>query len=237
MISGNDPIKGHNLLLTFDDGFISNRMLAEEVLKPMKISALFFVISDFVEISDLQLSREFISKNIYDDIKTQEVPSGWENMGWKDLEALLEQGHTIGAHTMTHARLSSIKSGFHLNKEIVVSADKLSSHLGVPIDHFSYPYGDIASFSIKAMAIAKQRFKFVHSGLRGDNSKESSSFAICRDSAATQNLANHEYSVFENPLLGSFLLGASDFHYWSSRDKLNSWDASSNFIKYENNSK
>ena len=236
MISGNYPVKGHNLLLTFDDGFLSNRTVAEEVLNPMKISALFFVVSDFVDIEDLQLSREFISKNIYDDIKTEEVPGGWKNMRWNDLEALLEQGHTIGAHTMTHAKLSSIKSEFLLKKEIVVSADKLSSHLGVAIDHFAYPYGDIGSFSIDAMAIAKRRFKFIYSGLRGDNLKEGSSFAICREGAATQNLANQEYSVFENPLLGSFLLGASDFHYSSSRDKLNLWDASCNSIKYKNNS-
>ena len=34
MVSGEEPIRGRNLLLTFDDGFASNRVVAEEVLNP-----------------------------------------------------------------------------------------------------------------------------------------------------------------------------------------------------------
>ena len=52
MMIGHEPILGHNLLLTFDDGFLSNRDVAEKVLNPMNISALFFIISHFVEIND-----------------------------------------------------------------------------------------------------------------------------------------------------------------------------------------
>ena len=43
---------GDNLMITFDDGFFSNRDIAEKILNPMGIQALFFVVSDFVNIDD-----------------------------------------------------------------------------------------------------------------------------------------------------------------------------------------
>ena len=48
MILGDEPIIGDNILITFDDGFMSNRIVADEILKPMGIKAIFFVVSDFV---------------------------------------------------------------------------------------------------------------------------------------------------------------------------------------------
>ena len=39
------------ILLTFDDGFKSNKKLAEQVLNELNIQALFFIISDFISLS------------------------------------------------------------------------------------------------------------------------------------------------------------------------------------------
>ncbi|EMO07728.1 hypothetical protein LEP1GSC137_4213 [Leptospira borgpetersenii str. Noumea 25] len=50
MVRGEKEILGRNLLLTFDDGYLSNRIVAEEILEPLGIKALFFIISDFVDI-------------------------------------------------------------------------------------------------------------------------------------------------------------------------------------------
>ena len=233
MMMGIEPIMGHNLLLTFDDGFLSNRDVAEKVLNPMNISALFFIIYDFVEINDPELSRAFNSKNIHYNIQTESIPENWLNMGWKDIEALLEQGHTIGSHTMKHTQLSLIKSELELKKEISESADKLSIRLGVPINHFAYPFGNIESFSQEALAVAKQRFQFIYSGLRGDNVNNVSCFTIRRDAAASQNSTNNCYEVFSNQLLGSFLEGAADFHYSAFRKKLDKWDMNTNYFKVD----
>ena len=46
MIVGNKKIVGNNLLLTFDDGFLSNYYITKEILNPMGIPALFFIISE-----------------------------------------------------------------------------------------------------------------------------------------------------------------------------------------------
>ena len=53
MISGIEPIQDNNLLITFDDGLISNRIVAEKVLNPLGIKAIFFVVTDFVDIKNV----------------------------------------------------------------------------------------------------------------------------------------------------------------------------------------
>ena len=178
----------------------------------MGIQALFFIVSDFMSLQNQEDAIDFISKNIQPGSQPIDLPETWNNMTQKDLEALLEQGHTIGAHTKTHARLSNIKVEKNLQEEIISCADILEKKLGVPIDHFAYTFGDLASFSEEALLIAKRRFRFIYSGLRGDNSQSTVPYAIKRDSAATQD-ARSNYSVFSNSLLGSILEGTADFKY------------------------
>ncbi len=222
MVSGEEKIRGSNLLLTFDDGFASNRNVAEDVLNPMGIRALFFVVSDFVELADRCDAREFITRHFFPNRPAGALPGHWSNMRWMDLEALLQQGHCVGGHTRTHARLSQITTGPDLEREIIESADILAQRLGTPIEHFAYAFGDLASFSPTALAVARRRFRFVHSGLRGDNARGVSPLALRRDVAAMQN-AVLEYSVFSNRLLGAFLEGAADVRYSASRAQLDAW--------------
>lgn len=214
MILGEEPIRGRNLLLTFDDGFASNRVVAEEVLNPLGIRALFFAVSDFVDLEDRHEARHFISRNIQPGSRADELPAHLYNMGWSDLEALLEQGHCVGGHTRTHAQLSQINTEPDLEREIIASADTLAQRLGVPIEHFAYTFGDLASFSEKALSVARRRFRFIYSGLRGDNIGGASPFSLRRDAATAKD---------SMALLGAFLEGVADFHYTQSRDQLSSW--------------
>jgi len=223
MVAGDEPIHGRNLLLTFDDGFASNRVVAEEVLNPLGIRALFFVVSDLVRIEDRIQARCFMAERLFPEMHIEKLPAHWSNMGWRDLEALLEQGHCIGCHTASHARLSKIKTQGELEQEIVSSAQTLEQRLGVPIEHFSYTFGDLDSFSEAALAIARQRFRFVYSGLRGDNARDVSPFTLRRDSAAGQD-SLFNYTTLSNSLLGSFLEGAADSHYARSRARLDAWN-------------
>ena len=224
MIMGKQPVLGRNLLLTFDDGFASNRTVAEAVLNPMGIRALFFVVSELVGIEDHEVARRLIAERIYPGALAESLPAHWANMRWSDLETLLGQGHSIGCHTSTHARLSTINSTAELEQEITASADLLEQRLGVPIEHFSYTFGDIGSFSEAALDVARRRYRFIYSGLRGDNAGGVSSFALRRDSAEFQDPRSN-YTVFPNRLLGAFLEGAADAHYASSRATLDAWNS------------
>lgn len=214
MIAGEERIRGRNLLLTFDDGFASNRIVAERILSPMGVRALFFIISEFAALEDREQAWEFIAERIQPGINLHSIPPHLYNMGWADLSALLEMGHSIGGHTRTHARLSQISSEANLEREIIESADTLARELGIAVEHFAYAFGDVSSFSARALAVARNRFRCVYSGLRGDNGVATSALALRRDPATAEDSIS---------LLGAFLEGAADCRYAKSRVQLDQW--------------
>ncbi len=214
MMNGDEPIEGRNLLLTFDDGFISNRRVANEVLNPMGIQALFFVVPDFVDIVTEDDSRKFIARNIWRDMTPETVPNDWGTMSWKDLAWLIETGHTIGAHTKTHARLSELKEVKELEIEIIECADTLKRNLGVEVEHFAYPFGNLASISPSALAVALQRFNFIYTGLRGDNASSVLGWAVRRDAIDPANSLG---------LVGALLEGGADISYSNDISQYLSW--------------
>lgn len=212
MVSGDLPIIGSNLLLTFDDGFASNRKVVEDVLNPMGIQAMFFVVPDFVNIVDDEESRNFVANNIW--LSRPPETEDWRNMKWTDLEWLLETGHSIGAHTKTHARLSNLKEVRELEIEIIECADVLKSKLGVEIEHFAFPFGNLVSFSPSALEVALQRFKFIYTGLRGDNAIGNPAWALQRDAIEPTNSFG---------LVGALLEGGADIRYAPDFSQYLSW--------------
>lgn len=213
MLSGELPVVEDSLLLTFDDGFYSNRQVAETVLNPMGIKAIFFIISQFSLLSDHAEGHDFICRNIYPGLPLENVPAHWQNMGISDLAYLLETGHTIGAHTSSHARLSTTPQE-RLVEEIVSSADSLEGQLGCKIKHFAYTFGDLESFSPSALNIARSRFGFIHTGLRGFNTPLTPPWAIRRDSIDPKDSFS---------LVGAFLEGGADIVYRSDLARFESW--------------
>lgn len=213
MLAGKENVNEDSLLLTFDDGFTSNRRIVENVLNPMKIQALFFVISNFVNLSKKDEWRSFVTQNIFPGMKSKDVPAHWQNMTWDDLSYLLETGHSIGGHTTNHARLSQVAST-ELVAEIIGGADALEKGLGVEVEHFAYTFGDLRSFSPAALEVARSRFKYVYTGLRGDNASGVNPWAIRRDAMA----ATDSFS-----LMGALLEGGADRLYARSRAEYESW--------------
>jgi peptidoglycan/xylan/chitin deacetylase (PgdA/CDA1 family) len=135
-------------------------------------------------------------------------------MAWHDLSWLLETGHTIGAHTRTHARLSELRQANELEAEIIDSANVLERNLGVKVEHFAYPFGDLDSFSPSALALARQRFSFIYTGLRGDNARGAPSWSLRRDAIAPSNSLG---------LVGSLLEGGADIRYAQEIAQCESW--------------
>lgn len=213
MISGDEQVYEDSLLLTFDDGFASNHRIAKTVLNPMGIRALFFVVSGFVALSEKDDWRDFIAQNIYPGMRPADIPDHWRNMGWDDLAYLLETGHSIGAHTASHFRLSQLATK-DLEAEIVSGADALEQRLCTKIEHFAYPFGNLASFSPAALNVARRRFKYIYTGLRGNNAHGVPLWAIRRDAfSPTDSLS----------LTGAILEGGADWHYAASLAEYESW--------------
>jgi len=216
MVLGRSPVVGRNVMLTFDDGFVTDRTIAEHILAPLGIRALFFVVPDFVDCVDSDEALRFVAARIRPGSDAVSLPGHLENMTWSDLSALLDCGHTIGAHTRSHARLSDLGSTERLDDEIVGGANLLERRLGVSIDHFAFPFGNLASFSPAALRIARDRFQLIFSGLRGDNANPPPAVGLRRE-AVPPGAAP--------ALVGSLLEGSADFLYRRQRRQLGAWDS------------
>ena len=182
ILAGKMKYTATKALLTFDDGFKSNALLAEKILNALGIKAIFFIPPGFINAKNRDEQRIFIAKNIYNNrFKPEEIPDAMAPMSWQDLGRLLDQGHTIGAHTVNHRRLTEVESEDELKREIIESGDILQKKFGIDIDHFSFPFGDIDSINQRAMEIIRERYKYCYSGIRGNNSIDTNPYAILRD--------------------------------------------------------
>lgn len=215
--SGNKCLQGNNLLLSFDDGFYSNRIVAENILNPLGIKALFFVVSNFVSLKHPKEQIKFIKNNLYPTWRDHDYPENIDtmsSMSHDDLRYLTSCGHTIGCHTESHLNLSTISDDSELISEIIESGNKLEAIIDAPVEHFSFGFGNVSFFSEKALEIARQRFKFIHTGMRGDNAKNVSSWALRRDTIALGD---------SNFQMSSFLEGSADFRYKQDFELYESW--------------
>jgi peptidoglycan/xylan/chitin deacetylase (PgdA/CDA1 family) len=198
------------ILLSFDDGFKSNRKLAEEVLNKLNIKALFFIISDFVGAKKQTEKYKKIIHNIYPNGPSKSEFS--DPMDHDDIKFLISSGHQIGCHTQSHQMLSKISSSNELNEELVFSKNKLEKDFDIKIKHFAFPFGTFDSINLNSLKILDKNYQFIHSGLRGNNKKTTK--LIYRD-AVNPEMTINRFKVF--------LIGNADFLYKRKFKKLNGY--------------
>lgn len=112
LLSGNMPEK--SVILTFDDGHISNYKLAFPILKKFNFLGTFFIVPQFIG------KKSCISK--------------------KHILEMHEEGMKFGSHSLTHPFLLSL-SKEKVMQELLESKSKIESILKIKINHFSVPYG------------------------------------------------------------------------------------------------
>ena len=175
-MDNNYPKGKKNLLITFDDGFKSNFFFANTVLKNI-----------------------FPQESFSDKIK-------FDVMTWSDLRNLEKMGHVIGAHTKSHLRLTDIKSLSILKNQILSPINTFKKNqIKKPI-FFAYSFGDFYSFNKKCFNIAKDKYEFIFSGIRGDNKNFNK--VLFRDNI-------EDNYTFE--MINFFIRGYSDFLYKNFR--------------------
>jgi peptidoglycan/xylan/chitin deacetylase (PgdA/CDA1 family) len=153
-------------MLTFDDGMASNYEVAAPLLEEAGMRGLFFVVPHF-SLRDGDAAREFYVERI-----RQRRP-GLTAMKPEQIRDLAERGHTIGNHTLTHARLSETPAS-SLESEILHSADIVESWVGRPVEAFSWPFRwDAITPAAHRMAASRHPYCFSPCSGRVDLEKDS----------------------------------------------------------------
>jgi peptidoglycan/xylan/chitin deacetylase (PgdA/CDA1 family) len=114
---------GKCAVVSFDDGFVDQREEAVPVLRRHGWPGTFFVVTGLAGGTDLW--------------DTGKRPL----LDWDDLRQLRDEGHCVGAHSHTHARLSTAGDAEMLEREIGLPARLLDGNLGPAPRCFAFPYG------------------------------------------------------------------------------------------------
>ena len=118
-------------MLTFDDGIASNYEVAAPLLEEAGMRGVFFVVPHF-SMRTGDAARAFYLERI------RNRAPGLTAMTPAQIRELAERGHTIGNHTLTHARLS-ISPAAEYEAEILQSAEIIESWIDRPVEAFSWP--------------------------------------------------------------------------------------------------
>jgi peptidoglycan/xylan/chitin deacetylase (PgdA/CDA1 family) len=166
------------LLITFDDGYMNQKIIAENFLNPLGIKALFFIPYDFVGLKG-ESARLFCQNNFFPQSKIKMLNNEFDAMNWEDIVSLSDHGHTIGGHTFSHPILSKINSK-DLKYEIVDSSKKIEAIIKKSIQFFAYPFGSKFAVNELSIEMAKSHFKFSFLNKRGFVSESNSCHEILR---------------------------------------------------------
>jgi peptidoglycan/xylan/chitin deacetylase (PgdA/CDA1 family) len=124
------PDEKDAVAITFDDGFLNFTSSGMPVLRHMGLPATIFVVSEAVGGTNAWGGRE-----------TPGIPT-LALMRWQELEAAHTAGFEIGAHTRTHADLTTLSSA-QVEDEIAGCVERIVAELGKRPRRFAYPYGAV----------------------------------------------------------------------------------------------
>ncbi|WP_308637463.1 polysaccharide deacetylase family protein [Paenibacillus silvisoli] len=114
LMKGEMPSDGHNVLITFDDGYKDNYTNAYPVLRKYGYTAVEFLVTNWVS------------------------APGYIN--WSEADELSQSGWDLMSHTRTHPYLPLHTTKGQID-EIAGSKDALEKHLSKQVTAIAYPYG------------------------------------------------------------------------------------------------
>ncbi|MHC8508254.1 MAG: polysaccharide deacetylase family protein [Rhodospirillales bacterium] len=163
-------------LMTFDDGFASNYHIAAKVLEDNGARGVFFICPGLHDLKE-EDQRAAVSEKIFRGQKAPAEPL----MTWDQIWDLVSRGHVIGAHGMTHARLSDL-TGAALEDEVLRAAEMVEARTGRRPAWCAWAFGDIDSITPEAMGVLRRAARYVRSGVRGLNGPDVAEHAVRADS-------------------------------------------------------
>ncbi len=119
-VAGEEELTHPSVVITFDDGYEDNFLYAHPALRRQGFTGCFFVPSGFVEAVD-------------------RAPED-RSMTWAQLHELLRAGHEIGAHSVTHRKLTMLDAAA-MQAEVRLCKEALERGLGRAVELFCYPAG------------------------------------------------------------------------------------------------
>lgn len=178
------PIRGRQVLFSFDDGLLSSYHAAKHVLGPLGIKAIFFVPTAILELETEEEMRRFAWERIHHCRRPIESlrPEKYLTMSRRELLELHRDGNAVFPHTHSHMNISEIRKPEDVETELLRPKLILEDLLQTSCDAFAFPVGNervINYFSFQQVA---QIYSYCFWALTGANTAETHPLLLHRDS-------------------------------------------------------
>lgn len=156
-LSGFDATK-INVLLTFDDGFIDNYLVAAPILARLRMPAIFFLIAQclLTGCPPSYLRRRLGPRSIQDSYRTITTAQARE---------LITMGMTVGSHSLTHSDYGTLTTEEGV-KDAIEARVTLEKQLGCPVLTFAFPWGKYKAQQLSAL---RSTYRFIFTTKHGFN--------------------------------------------------------------------
>lgn len=186
-------LRRRTVAITFDDCYRDN-LQAAQVLADFGLPACFFVPTRYVG-----------TDHVFEwDRGLKRMP----NLSWDDVRAMVELGHDIGSHTVSHADLGTVGPD-EARRELCDSKKVLEKQLGRAARWFAYPFGGKSNFRPDYLPLVREAgYEACFSGYGG----------FVRPSMSGQVLPREPMPQFRSMLnLELHLTGCLDWFYTAKR--------------------
>ncbi len=168
-----------SVLLTFDDGWIDNYLVAYKVLKKYGVKATIFVVTDWVERSseDKRPNDDIYIPNHTEGKKLAYEEPASAVMNWDDLNEMIESG-LISVDSHSNAHDNEPLGLDEWRDDLAFSKQLLKSRLGIELKHLCWPRG---KYTDELIDLAKSLgFEALYTTKRGVNLADSDASEIKR---------------------------------------------------------
>ena len=138
MLQARETPPRRTMAITFDDCYRDN-LFAARVLAEHRLPATFFIPTKYVGTDHVFAWDQHLPR----------MP----NLSWDDVREMVQLGHEIGSHTLSHADLGVLGPA-EARMELGDSKKLLEDTLGRPVRWLAYPYGGRGNFRPEYLPLA-----------------------------------------------------------------------------------
>jgi peptidoglycan/xylan/chitin deacetylase (PgdA/CDA1 family) len=149
--NGQGKLPEKPVVITFDDGYEDNYLVALPILEKYNLSATVFIVPNLI---------------------------GTEGyLSWQQVTEMQQRHTEIGSHTMSHIAMDEIGEE-QQRQEASESKSVLEQHMGKPIRFFAYPFGGFTATTEQILQEAG--YRGACAGMPGLNDKSTDVYALKR---------------------------------------------------------
>ena len=141
------------IIISFDDGLLSNLLYAKQELEAFGFTGWFMVPAGVIDLASTEHLKFAINGLIdYTPLENSERLF----MNRDEIVKLRNSNHEIVCHSYSHSRLSKDLSDKKLESEIIVSTQTISQTIGEEVDSFAWVGGEEFAYNKRAIEMMKE---------------------------------------------------------------------------------